>query len=129
MHSILAYAEAQDGSYMSSEMVLWGMLIIAGVALAGFVLVYVSRRQKHRGADLVLAGAFFWGIVAAGSLLYVLQSQMNWTKEYTVRIESGYVEPKDLSDKPRVPWGILVGLGVVYLGMGFWVISGKRVEE
>ncbi len=59
---------------------------------------------------------------------------MNWTKEYTVRIESGYVDPKDLSDKPRLPWGIWAGLLAVYLGMVYWAgrggeSSGVRVER
>jgi len=137
MHSLLAYAETPDGAYMSSVMVLWAVLIIAGTAVAGFVLIFISRKRRHgstslttgRRADLIMAGTFFWGLITAGSLLYTEQQQMNWTKEYTTRIESGYFDPKDTSDTPRLPWGIWTGLGVVYAAMLFWALSGKRAGE
>ena len=76
--------------------------------------------------SLLGAAAFFWGLITAGSLLYAEQSQMNWSKEYTVRLESGYFDPTDKTDAPKLPWKIWTGLGVAYAAMLMWALSQKR---
>lgn len=125
MFAPLAYAEVRDSNDMSLMMVLGAALILGATAAAAFILIHIARRRRHRRTDLLGAAVFFWGLLTAGSLLYAQQSQMSWSKEYTVRLESGYFDPHDTTDAPKLPWAIWTGLGVAYGAMLFWSLSGK----
>jgi hypothetical protein len=111
---------------MSLIMVFAAALILAATAAAAGVLIYIARRRRHPRTDLIGAAAFFWGLMTAGSLLYAEQSQMNWSKEYTVRLESGYFDPTDTTDAPKLPWKTWTGLGIAYGAMLIWSLSQKR---
>jgi len=126
MHIVLAYAQVPDSGDTSLVLVFAAALILAATAAAAYVLIYLARRRRHRRTDLLAAAAFFWGLITAGSLLYAEQSQMNWSKEYTVRLESGYFDPTDLTDAPKLPWKIWTGLGIAYAAMLMWALSQKR---
>jgi hypothetical protein len=126
MFSLLAYAEGADTSDRNLVMMFGGLLILAGVGAAGFVVVYLAKRRRG-SVEVVLAGVFFWGLITAGSLLYFMHARMQWTKEYGEMIESGYFDPRDMSGRPEVPWGLWGGLAVAYGGMVGWAVRGKRV--
>jgi hypothetical protein len=72
-----------------------------------------------------MVAALFWGIITAGSAMYTAASRYNWSKEYTVRIDSGYYDPRDTSDKPKIPWVLWSALGIAYAGMVGWALSAK----
>jgi len=129
MFAPLAYAQVQDSSDMSLIMVFAAALILAATAAAAYLLIHIARRRRHRRTDLLAAAAFFWGLMTAASLLYAEQSQMNWSKEYTVRLESGYFDPTDLTDAPKLPWKIWTGLGIAYGAMLMWALSQKRAAN
>jgi hypothetical protein len=126
MHIVLAYAQAQDSSDMSLVMVFAAALILAATAAAAYVLIHIARRRRHPRTDLIGAAAFFWALLTAASLLYAEQSQMNWSKEYNVRLESGYFDPTDTTDAPKLPWKTWTGLGIAYTAMLTWALSQKR---
>jgi hypothetical protein len=119
----LAYAESADPSSTDLAIVLGGAFIIAIASALASVLIFTSRARRHRQTELITAAAILWGLIAAGSLIYAQESQMNWSKEYKMRLETGYLDPRDTSDAPKLPWGIWTGLGVAYGAMLVWSLS------
>jgi hypothetical protein len=128
MPAILAYADSNDPNSMNLVLILGGAGILAVTAILSFALIYLSRARDHRQADLITGIALFWGLIAAGSSLYAMVSQVNWSKEYTLQLESGYLDPTDTSDKPQLPWAIWGGLVIAYGTILLWSLSQKRGE-
>jgi hypothetical protein len=126
MCSPLAYAESGDPNATNLPIVLGGLLILAVIALSAFALIFISRARSHRHAELITTATVFWALIAAGSLLYAGERQMDWSKQYTFGLESGYLDPQDTSDAPRLPWGIWSGLGIAYGAMLVWSLSQKQ---
>ncbi len=127
MHIALAYAESADPSNaMNLVKVLGGLLIIGATALLVAILIGIARSRAHRQADAILVVALFWALITAGSVMYAGMAHLNWSKEYTERIESGYYDPRDTSDKPKMPWALWSGLGVGYAALLAWSLSQKN---
>jgi hypothetical protein len=126
MSSALAYAESGDPGATNLVIVLGGAFIVAAVAVMAFVLIVISRSRRHRRADLIAVAAAVWALIAARSLLYAGVSQMNWSREYQLRLQTGYLDPSDTNGAPRLPVGTWTGLGVVYVVMLGWSLSQKR---
>jgi DMSO reductase anchor subunit len=126
MYGILANADASDPNSANLILILGGAIILGIVAVMVSALIYISRARDHRHADVITAMAFFWGLLAAGSLLYAEVSQINWSKEYNTQLMSGYLDPQDTSDAPKLPWLLWIGLAVVYAVMLKWALSQKR---
>jgi hypothetical protein len=74
------------------------------IALLVFAVIVLSRARKHRHTESITVAIIFWAFIAAGSLLYAGEAQMDWSKQYTLRLETGYLDPQDTSDAPRPPW-------------------------
>jgi hypothetical protein len=128
MASALAYADAGDPNATSLPFVLIGLGIFAAIALLAFALIFIVRVRGHRKTELITVAAVFWALIAAGSLLYGGETQMDWSKQYAMRLETGYLDPQDTSDAPQLPWGIWSGLGVAYGALLFWSLSQKRAS-
>ncbi len=128
MCSALAFAESGDPNATNLPIVLGGLFILAVIALLAFLLIFVSRSRGHRRAELITVATIFWALIAAGSLLYAGEAQMDWSKQYALRLETGYLDPQDTSDAPRMPWGMWSGLGAAYVAMLVWSLSQKRAE-
>jgi hypothetical protein len=126
MYSLLASADSGDPNASNLPIVLGGLLVLAVIALLAFVLIFLSRTRGHRHAELITTATVFWALITAGSLLYAGERQMDWSKQYTLRLETGYLDPQDTSDAPRLPWGIWSGLGIAYGAMLIWSLSRKE---
>jgi len=126
MYRILAYAQSPDSGALNLAKVLGGIAILAVAALLAAVLIAISRSRGHRQAESIMVAAIFWAAIFAGSAMYYAAAQLNWSKEYTTRIESGYYDPRDTSDKPSLPWALGGGLGVAYATLFAWSMSAKR---
>jgi hypothetical protein len=128
MSSALAYAESGDSSATNLIIVLGGAFIVAAVAAMAFVLILISRSRGHRRADVIGVATVFWALIAAGSLIYTGVSQMNWSKEHQMRLETGYLDPSDRNNAAQLPLGTWTGLGVAYVAMLGWSLSEKRAN-
>ena len=128
MSSALAYAESGDPSAMNLVTVLGGAFIVAAVAAMAFVLIVISRSRGHRRADIIAVAAVFWALIAAVSLMYAGVSQSNWSKEYQLRLQTGYLDPSDTNDAPWLPLETWTGLGITYIAMLGWSLSEKRAK-
>ena len=129
MSCLLAYAESGDPNAMNLVIILGGIGIVAATAILAFALIFTARARGHRHAEFILVAAVFWGLITVGSLMYAGEAQLNWSKEYTLRLETGYLDPQDTSDAPRLPWGIWTGLGVSYGAMMAWALCQRRAER
>jgi hypothetical protein len=119
----LAYADSGDSSATSMELILGGAAIVAVTALMAFILVLVARSRRHRQAELITLAMVVWSVLTAGSLMWAGQAQVNWSNEYQTRILSGYYDPQNTSDKPKLPWALWTGLGLAYAGLMGWAVS------
>jgi hypothetical protein len=128
MSNALAYAESGDSSPANLIIVLGGALVIAVVAAMAFVLIAISRGRRHRRAELIAVATVFWALIAAASLIYAGVSQINWSKEYQMRLETGYLDPSDTNDAPRLPLVTWTGLAVAYVGILGWSLSRDRTK-
>jgi hypothetical protein len=120
MAQLLAYAETSDSGSINLAKVLAGLFILAACALMVAVVIGVARSRGHRQAEGIMVGAVFWGVIMAGSAMYTASSQYNWSKEYTTRVQSGYYDPRDTSDKPNLPWALWSAMGVGYAALVAW---------
>jgi hypothetical protein len=86
--------------------------------------VLVAKARRHRQGETILALAIVWAVLAAGSVGYVVNARINWAKEYTLRVKTGYFDPQDVADAPQWPWvkwGLLAG---GYEGLLAWSCAG-----
>jgi hypothetical protein len=125
MHMALAYADSGDSGASNLVKVFGGLVILAVVAVLAAISIGVSRARRHPQAEAIVVITLLWGLITAGSLMYAGESQYEWSKEYTTRIESGYYDPRDTSDKPQLPWALWCGLGFAYAAMLAWSLSFK----
>jgi hypothetical protein len=126
MYCALAYAESGDPNAMNLIIILGSVCIVAVTSILAFALIFIARVRGHRHADLIVVAAVFWALITAGSMMYAANARLNWSKEYALRLETGYLDPQDTGDAPRLPWGIWTGLGVVYGTTMAWALSQKR---
>jgi hypothetical protein len=125
MISPLAYAQPTDQSGTGVVVIMMAATAIAVAAAVAFVPVAIAWRRRHRRADLILAVAIVWAALAAGSVIVTVSKQMDWSKERTLRIESGYYDPNDTTAAPPWPWTTWGALGGVYAAWAVWSCSGQ----
>ena len=123
---MLAYAQSADPNATGLVLILGGVVIVVICAALAVVLILVSRSRANHPSEAIKAAAILWAVLAAGSLLYAQETQMNWSKEFTLRLETGYFDPSDTADKPKLPWGLWGALGVAYVGILVWSFSQKN---
>jgi hypothetical protein len=127
MFNVIASAESSDPNATSLPIVLAGLFILATIAFLAFAVILISRARRHRQAELITVAIVFWAIIAAGSLLWAGERQLDWSKQYNLRLETGYLDPQDTSDAPQLPWALWTGLGVAYGGMLIWSLRQKSL--
>jgi hypothetical protein len=131
MHALLAYADSSDPTLSNLQTIVGAVFIVLATLVLAAVLIFISRSRRHRQAESILVAAFFWACITAGSLIYAEQSQLNWSREYRVRVESGYYDPNNTADAPELPWALWSALAVAYAAMLWWAMSkkGKRTAN
>lgn len=122
----LASAEVTDLSGSGWWIVLIDLGVIAAVAVLALVPMVVARTRFHPRTEGIIAGAFLWGLVTAGSMTYTAITQYQWLRERSLLIKTGYYEPQNDPGAPAWPWGLwvmgLVGYGVL---VGYSLSSKK----
>jgi hypothetical protein len=122
---VLSYADSTDATASNLLLVVIsaGLILVAG----GMALVpaAIARKRRHRQAEAVLGMAVLWALLAAGLVIYSSMAEMQWAKEQTLRIESGYADAGDNSGAPVFPWPLAGALAVAYAGLVFWARNGS----
>jgi len=126
MSTVLSYAQSGDNS--DSNLVM--LVICAGVVIAVCVLAFIPVRlawgRRHRQADAVTIAAIFWALVMAGSLVYTVVQQLEYSKERLLDIQTGYYDPQTTSDAPSKPWVTWGVLAAIYGLVVVWSASQGR---
>src|ERR1700722_10948307 len=126
----LAYAQAADPNASQSMLILllYCLGIIVATTLLAFVPIFIAGRRRHQHIHAMIAAMCLWGFILAGSAIYLTSAAMQWSKEKTVRLETGYGDPNDESGAPSVPIAIWIGLGSAFGLLIFWGAAGKSRE-
>jgi uncharacterized integral membrane protein len=125
MLSLLAYADTTDTTQTNLPLVLY---CIGGVIVAGFLaflIVLLARSRRHRQAEALITIAVFWAFCVIGTVAWASVTQLKWSQEYILRLQTGDVDPTDQSAAPQLPWLFWIILAAVYVLLIFWVISQK----
>jgi hypothetical protein len=125
MIPILAYAEGADSSDSNLVIVVISLAIIAVVCILAAIPVATARRRRLGIVEGMGALMVVWGLLCAGVGIYCVNAQMNWTKQHTINIQSGYSNPLDESDRPKQPWAIWAGLAAIYAGGVIWSLKAR----
>jgi len=127
MTCLLAYAETTDTSNSGVIVGLVGLLVIGVVAALTLIPIASARyrRLRHRGAIPTLA--LLWGLISAGSIIYIIAAEFRWHKEWLVLVQSGYYDPRNTSGAPAWPWPLWIVLALAYAGLLTFCLVGKTM--
>lgn len=129
MLMFLATSRQTDLSEGNLRLVMiWCGIMIAAAGLALLPLV-IARIRRHRHVETLLAGAIVWGLLAAVSVGRAVGAQISWAKEYQLRVETGYYDPRDLGDAPQLPWLSWGLLALAYLVLLTWASAGGSTRD
>jgi hypothetical protein len=117
---LLASAPIPVSSDSNVELILISAGVVLVVGILAFIPIRLARSRGSRNPDALLAFVILWGLVLAGSVSYSVMRQMDWNSTYQQRLQSGYGNPDDLSDKPKPPVVLWAALGAAYAGMTGW---------
>jgi H+/Cl- antiporter ClcA len=123
---VLAYAEQQDtgGAALQLPAVFFG--IVLAVCILTFILFALARRRNHRQAEAIIAFAVLWGVITTGSLVWTFLALSKWSKEHATLLNTGYLDPRDMTGKPQTPWPLWIALLVVYGGLLIFALSQRN---
>jgi hypothetical protein len=129
MLMFLATSHQTDLSEGNLRLVLiWCGIMIAAAGLALVPLV-IARVRRHRHVETLLACTIVWGLLAAFSVGHAVGAQISWAKEYQLRVETGYYDPRDLGDAPLLPWLGWGLLALAYLVLLMWASAGRSTRD
>lgn len=129
---LLAYAENADPTDPNLQLVVYSVLIIAGVFLVSLVPPISVRRRRPDKVRAIRVVMIVWALAAAGVSIYHINAYTNWNRQYQLNVQSGYLDPRDQHDRPRPPWAIWCGLCIAYAGGCIWaaaIPSAKRPAD
>ena len=116
----LGYVEPADTTNSSFHLIFIWLGIIAGAAILAFVPLAIAATRRHRQLSLILTAAVVWGCVSAGISMYAVMQQSNWSREQMLRVDTGYYDPLNTADAPKLPWVAWSVLGAGYIGLIGW---------
>jgi hypothetical protein len=123
--SVLAYAESTDPtvSNLSTVLACAAIVLVAGVFALVPILIAWSRRHRHSQA--IFAVAMLWGMLVSISGGSTVLARMKYSHEHLLQIQSGYYDPQDTSDAPKLPWLTWAGLAIAYGTLVAWPLMRK----
>ncbi|HEY8747493.1 MAG TPA: hypothetical protein VIM11_05950 [Tepidisphaeraceae bacterium] len=127
--SLLARADSSDPSASNLQLVFLSLLILAGTAFLGFLIVRAARLRAPRHVEVFAAFAVLWVALTAGTAIYDLTIQLNWSKESTARIQSGYFDPAQVeTDAPGHPSALYIAAVAGYCAL-WLIVSRSRLNH
>jgi hypothetical protein len=129
MHTFFAYAEPTDlsGSSWLLMMICGAILVGAlGLVLVPITLAYYGRLRK---TDAITAGAVVWGLAVAWNAMTFAIAEFSWKREWLLRVQTGYFDPRDTKGAPVWSWPIWGSLMVVYALLVGLSIAGRNPQE
>ena len=127
MICLLAKAEGPDPTDSNLVLVVIAMSIVGAVCVLAAIPVATTRRRRLGQVEGIAAIMVIWSLLTAGSAIYFVNAQINFSKEYTMRIMQDY-DARDRTGRPNKPWLLWGFLAVAYGGAILWSATAKSAE-
>jgi glucan phosphoethanolaminetransferase (alkaline phosphatase superfamily) len=124
--SCLAYAESVDPTNSNLSTVLTCAVVVLVMGVVALVPVMMAWSRRHRRSDAIMAVAILWGLLASVIVASAVLAKMKFSHEHLLLIQSGYYDPNDVTDVPKLPWLALSGLTVGYVLLLIWPLVKPR---
>ncbi len=124
----LAYAQSA-GDSNSLTVIVTAFAIVLGACVLAFIPIFTALSRKNHQSHSIAVMSLFWGVVVAVITIWCMLQRLDWSKELTVRIQSGYYDPRDLSDAPAFPWVILIVAASAWIVLLGWALVGARLPQ
>ena len=120
------------GELQGSSMVLAleCALVLGLAAVLMAIPILAARRRAVAGAELILAGAVLWGVMAAIYAGNLVVTKFNRAQEHITLLMKGYDDPATTRGDPTShPWGWWIALAAMYVVLLTVALLGKRRES
>jgi hypothetical protein len=129
MNLFLAFGGGGGLQGSSIVLALECALVLGLAAVLMAIPILASRRRAVAGADLILAGAVLWGIVAAIYAEHFVVTKFDRAQEHMTLLMQGYEDPVTSGDQSGHPWAWWTALAVIYVILLTVAFVGKRRES
>jgi phosphotransferase system glucose/maltose/N-acetylglucosamine-specific IIC component len=124
---VLAYAESTDPTISNLSTVLACAAIVLVAGMFALIPILIAWSRRHRHSQAIFAVAMLWAMLVSISGGSTVLAQMKYSHEHLLQIESGYIDPQDISDAPKLPWLTWAGLAVGYGTLVAWPLMSKPI--
>ena len=124
--AMLAYAEGADQSSDLLVLILESIGVIAGVAVAAAVPMFVVTGRRAMRPHVLAPVCLLWAVVAGGGWLYLLFARYRWTGEYQKLVMSGFYDPANTATRPGVNPVFLLVLVAGYAGLMAVALTARQ---
>jgi hypothetical protein len=114
MASVFAYAQMNDSSGSDLVLILVCAVALGVLCILGAIPIWIARSRRLRYVDFLTVGTVLWGLLSATTVVSLCIAQLNWSKERSVRLESGYAGSDLDQGAPAWPWGLWTMLAATY---------------
>ncbi|HSU66827.1 MAG TPA: hypothetical protein VLJ39_08150 [Tepidisphaeraceae bacterium] len=127
---VLARAESIDPTVSNLSTVLVCALIVLVAGAFGFVPVLIAWARRSKHSEAITALAMLWGLGATLSVASTAFAQMKYSHDHEADVMSGYLDPRDATGAPTLPWVTWTGLGAGYVALLAWplLVPGRLPE-
>lgn len=125
---VLAYAQSA-GDSNSLTVIVMAFAIILGACILAFIPIFTALSRKNHHSHSIAVMSIFWGVAVAVITIWCMLQRLDWSKELTMRLQSGYYDPKDLSDAPAVPWIVLIIAAGAWVALLAWALVGAPLPH
>ena len=122
----LAYAQSA-GDSNSLTVIVMAFAIVLGACILAFIPIFTALSRKNHQSHSIAVMSLFWGVAVAVVTIWCMLQRLDWSKELTMRMQSGYYDPNDLSDAPAFPWVILIVAAGAWIVLLTWAFVGARL--
>jgi len=124
----LAYAQSA-GDSNSLTVIVMAFAIVLGACVLAFIPIFTALSRKNHQSHSIAVMSIFWGVAVAVVTIWCMLQRLDWSKELTMRLQSGYYDPNDLSDAPAFPWIILIVAAGAWIVLLAWAFVGARLPQ
>lgn len=124
----LAYAQSA-GDSNSLTVIVTAFAIVLGACVLAFIPIFTALLRKNHQSHSIAVMSLFWGVVVAVITIWCMLQRLDWSKELTMRLQSGYYDPRDLSDAPAFPWIILIVAAGAWIVLLAWAFLGASLPQ
>ena len=120
----LAYAQSAGDSNSTLTVIVMAFAIVLGACLLAFIPIFAALSRRNHQSHSIAVMSIFWGVAVAVITIWCMLQRLDWSKELTIRMQSGYYDPRDLSDAPACPWILLMIAAGVWIVLLAWAFLG-----